>query len=196
VLKSSLHRLSYRIDLVTPVVFKITPRHGPRTNTPLPEVIIAPRFFDLETCLPSRCLGTSLVYSSISQSSHSKGSTRYNILLSQIRDSPNLEGQVPLFIPPGTGFPFRRLLRLGGLRWRYSNPPPRGDCVCGHCSAYNFSARSAQYTSFLCCSAIVATETCLFAELLPSDGCLVAYFAVVAWQRVYMPQYLLDRLKQ
>jgi hypothetical protein len=29
-------------------------------------------------------------------------------------------------IPPGTGFPFLRLLRLAGLRWRYSNPPPRG----------------------------------------------------------------------
>jgi hypothetical protein len=28
--------------------------------------------------------------------------------------------------PPGTGFPFRRLLRLAGLRWRYSNPPPCG----------------------------------------------------------------------
>jgi hypothetical protein len=28
---------------------------------------------------------------------------------------------------PGTGFPFRRLLRLAGLRWRYSNPPPRWD---------------------------------------------------------------------
>jgi hypothetical protein len=27
----------------------------------------------------------------------------------------------------GTGFPFCRLLRLAGLRWRYSNPPPRGD---------------------------------------------------------------------
>jgi hypothetical protein len=25
-------------------------------------------------------------------------------------------------IPPGTGFPFRSLLRLAGLRWRYSNP--------------------------------------------------------------------------
>jgi hypothetical protein len=49
-------------------------------------------------------------------------------------DSPNLEGQVPVFIcprnrvppviPPGTGYPFCRLLRLAGLRWRYSNPPP------------------------------------------------------------------------
>jgi hypothetical protein len=52
---------------------------------------------------------------------------------SQIRDSPNLEGQVPQeeggpVITPGTGFPFRRLLRLAGLRWRFSNPPPRGVC--------------------------------------------------------------------
>jgi hypothetical protein len=29
-------------------------------------------------------------------------------------------------IPPGTGFPFCRLLRLAGLRWRYCNPPPYG----------------------------------------------------------------------
>jgi hypothetical protein len=29
-------------------------------------------------------------------------------------------------LPPGTGFPIRRLLRLAGLRWRYKNPPPRG----------------------------------------------------------------------
>jgi hypothetical protein len=35
--------------------------------------------------------------------------TRYHILLSQIRD-----------------FPFRRLLRLAGSRWRYSIPPPHG----------------------------------------------------------------------
>jgi hypothetical protein len=29
-------------------------------------------------------------------------------------------------ISPGSGFPFRRLLRLAGLRWRYSNTPPHG----------------------------------------------------------------------
>jgi hypothetical protein len=29
-------------------------------------------------------------------------------------------------IPPGTGFPFRRPLRLAELLWRYSNPPPHG----------------------------------------------------------------------
>jgi hypothetical protein len=53
--------------------------------------------------------------------------THDHILLSQIPDFPNLESQVPqeqggLVIPPGTGFPFRRLLRLAGLRWRYSFP--------------------------------------------------------------------------
>jgi hypothetical protein len=60
--------------------------------------------------------------------------THDHILLSQIRDFPNLDGQVLVFIsppeqggpviPPGTGFPFRRLLLLAGLRWRYSTPPP------------------------------------------------------------------------
>jgi hypothetical protein len=27
-------------------------------------------------------------------------------------------------ITPGTGFPFRRLIRLAGLQWRYSTPDP------------------------------------------------------------------------
>jgi hypothetical protein len=49
---------------------------------------------------------------------------------------PNLEARSPYLYPPGTGWPsytpgngfaFRRLLRLSGLRWRYSNPPPRGN---------------------------------------------------------------------
>jgi hypothetical protein len=31
-----------------------------------------------------------------------------------------------LVIPPGTGFPSRRFLRLARLRWRYSNPPQHG----------------------------------------------------------------------
>jgi hypothetical protein len=59
--------------------------------------------------------------------SESRGD-RDHIILCQIRDIPNLEGQVPVFIstqerggpaiPSGTGFPFRRLLRLTGLRWK------------------------------------------------------------------------------
>jgi hypothetical protein len=43
--------------------------------------------------------------------SESRG-TRDHILLSQIRD-----------------FSFCRLLRLSGLRWRYSTPPPHGKCL-------------------------------------------------------------------
>jgi hypothetical protein len=56
--------------------------------------------------------------------SESRG-THDHILLSHILDSPNLEGQAPVFIPSDTGFPLHRLLLLVGLRLRYSNPPPR-----------------------------------------------------------------------
>jgi hypothetical protein len=54
------------------------------------------------------------------------GGTCDHILLSQVWDSPNLEGQVPLFISPRHWVPFRRLLRLAGLQWWYSTPPPHG----------------------------------------------------------------------
>jgi hypothetical protein len=60
--------------------------------------------------------------------------THDHILLSQIRDAPQPWGPGPrIYIPqeqggpvifPGTEFPFHRLLRLAGLRWRYSTPPP------------------------------------------------------------------------
>jgi hypothetical protein len=58
-------------------------------------------------------------------------------------DSPQPGGPGPRK-PPGTGFPFRRLLRLAGLRWRYSIPPPHG--TPGHCitcPTYNISVRTA-----------------------------------------------------
>jgi hypothetical protein len=67
--------------------------------------------------------------------SESRG-THDHILLSQIRDSPQLGGPGPCIytpqedngpvIPPGTGFHFRRLLRLTGIRWRHSTTPPYG----------------------------------------------------------------------
>jgi hypothetical protein len=58
--------------------------------------------------------------------------THDHILLSQIWDSPNLEGQVPKeqggpVIPQGIGFPFHHLILLIGLQQRYSNPPPCRD---------------------------------------------------------------------
>jgi hypothetical protein len=59
--------------------------------------------------------------------------THDHILLSHMR-LLQLEGQGPSIyipleqgvpvIPPGTGFPFCRLLRLTGLQWSYSNPLP------------------------------------------------------------------------
>jgi hypothetical protein len=58
-----------------------------------------------------------------------------HILLSQTRDSKTWRARSPYLyppgtgwpiIPPGTGFPFHHLLRLVGLWWRYSNPPPHG----------------------------------------------------------------------
>jgi hypothetical protein len=42
-----------------------------------------------------------------------------------------LQEQSGPVIPPGTGFLFRRLLRLAGLRYRYSKPPPHGVLTCG-----------------------------------------------------------------
>jgi hypothetical protein len=44
--------------------------------------IVVRRFVALRTCLPSRCLEMSLVYSSISRSSHSNGSPPYSIVIS------------------------------------------------------------------------------------------------------------------
>jgi hypothetical protein len=40
------------------------------------------------------------------------------------------------YIPPGTGFPFRLLLRLAGLRWKNSNPPPSRDTTNSHSQSY------------------------------------------------------------
>jgi hypothetical protein len=40
------------------------------------------------------------------------------------------QGQDGPVTPPGTGFPFRRLLWLAGLRWRYCNTPPQGYNCC------------------------------------------------------------------
>jgi hypothetical protein len=64
--------------------------------------------------------------------SHSRG-TQTHILLSQFLGLPQpgrpgpriyiLQEQGGPVIPPSTGFPFRRLLRLSGLPWGYTNPP-------------------------------------------------------------------------
>jgi hypothetical protein len=68
--------------------------------------------------------------------------THDHILLSQIRDSTDLEDQVPVFISPGTGWPsynprhrvpFRRLLQIAGLRWRCLTSSPHKITTEKHC---------------------------------------------------------------
>jgi hypothetical protein len=74
-------------------------------------------FFHLNTCFHTPYVTSSLtrgwvrslqlllvLASTVILSSDSRG-TRDHILLSQIQDSPNLEGQVPYLRPPGTGTP-------------------------------------------------------------------------------------------
>jgi hypothetical protein len=104
-------------------------------------------FFQLNTCFPSPYVTSSLtrgwvcrlqlllaLTNKVILRSDSRGDHDH-MLHSQIRSSSNLEGQVPYLHPPGTGWPsytprhwvlFRRLLRLAGLWWRYSTPPPHG----------------------------------------------------------------------
>jgi hypothetical protein len=68
--------------------------------------------------------------------------THDHVSLSQIWDSPNLEGRSPYLYPSGTGWPSytpRRLLRRAGLRWRYSNPPLT-------CPAYNIGTDRTENT--------------------------------------------------
>jgi hypothetical protein len=70
--------------------------------------------------------------------------TQDHILLSQFLRLPQPGGLGPRIyipqeqggpvIPPGTGFPFCRLLRLAELRWRYSNPPTHGWYSTGYLS--------------------------------------------------------------
>jgi hypothetical protein len=78
---------------------------------------------------------------------------RDNILLSQILD-----------------FPFRRLLLLAGLRWRYSNPPPHGRLIhWSSCPGYKFSAPTTYKTPFFCLLRIRCRGN-VFTELLPRNG--------------------------
>jgi hypothetical protein len=53
----------------------------------------------------------------------------------RLETPPTWRARFSYLYPPGTGwpgytprhwFPFRRLLQLARLRWRYSNPPPNG----------------------------------------------------------------------
>jgi hypothetical protein len=68
-------------------------------------------------------------------------------------------------MPPGTGFPFRRPLRPGGLRWRYTTPPPHGFLILAAGGPrYIASRRTDRKHRFLyCCEAV-------FTALLHNNG--------------------------
>jgi hypothetical protein len=88
--------------------------------------------------------------------------TQDHILLSQFLRLPQPEGPGPcIYIPqeqghpdmsPGTGFPFCRLLRLAGLQWRYSIPPPHG--------INEYGGKFTQYSEYVT-TAIVTQRDCL-----------------------------------
>jgi hypothetical protein len=65
--------------------------------------------------------------------------------------------------PPGTGFHFRRLLRLAGLRWKYSTPPPHGPRLnfCSSWPPYNPSARTTAENTVSNSTSVIAARTCL-----------------------------------
>jgi hypothetical protein len=131
----SKSKFCYDQRLVGQSVLKSNPRLGPR-----------PDFITVREMRVCCCGALSLMRgrvgrlqflassSAVVLRSESRG-THDQILLSQTRDYPNMgmpgpriyirPGQGGPFIPSGTGFPFRRLLRLTGLRRRYSKPLPR-----------------------------------------------------------------------
>jgi hypothetical protein len=93
--------------------------------------------------------------------------TRGHILLSQIWD-----------------FPFCRLLRLAGSRWRYSTPPPHGNSLNSllQLSYYNISAQTTENTPFPTVTLLLRAFHCrgnVFTEPLPRNGrCLQSHHLV------------------
>jgi hypothetical protein len=76
-------------------------------------------------------------------------------------------------IPTGTGFPLRRLLRLPGLRWRYSNPPPNLE---GQVRVY-ISPRNKMVQSKVMLRSTVSPSVCLgFESTRLYRGCIWTNF--------------------
>jgi hypothetical protein len=122
---SFLHSLPYRTDLVAPIVFLITPRHGPsRKLVSISTSIVAPGFIALGTCLPRRCLEMGLVYLLISRSLHSNISTRYNTLDTMLETTGRwfYRREIKQLIPRcvkyvGVGTMSKNILRVLQCRW-------------------------------------------------------------------------------
>jgi hypothetical protein len=59
---------------------------------------------------------------------------------------------VAQFLPPRNQFPFSRLLRLTGLRWRYYNPPPHEENKINTSSKTVISSKNAVFWDVAPCS--------------------------------------------
>jgi hypothetical protein len=78
-------------------------------------------------------------------------------------------------ITPGTGFPFRPLLGLSGIWWKYSNPPPHGVSNSSYLRSSLYSLGvDTQKTPYLNNSSIVGRcRGNVFTEQLPKKRCLL-----------------------
>jgi hypothetical protein len=76
-LKSSLHKLPYRTDLVAPIFFLTTLRHGPCRNTSFPTVTLLLRTYSLQRERVCRAVAQKWVLST--ESSLSNGSIRHRL---------------------------------------------------------------------------------------------------------------------
>lgn len=98
-----------------------------------------------------------------------------------------LQEQGAPVIPPGTGFPFRCLLRLAGLRWGYSTLPPHRLQVT-HCSVLVIISRRGphrkHHSSIVACIS-VAPGACVPSSSLETVAVCSPYLA----ERLYTLQY-------
>jgi hypothetical protein len=147
-------------------------------------------FFQLNNCGHCPYVKSSLtrgwVYhlyaSAVILRSESRG-THDHILLSQFGDSPNLEGQVPVFIshrnrvaqlyPQAPGSHFFASYDSQGYSWRSSNPPPHGleTLIIAGTPRYTASARTAQKTPALTDPPFLRVR---LLRPLPRNGCCKA----------------------
>jgi hypothetical protein len=90
---------------------------------------------------------------------HQPGGLGPRIYIPQIESGP--------VIPPGTRFPFCRLLWLAGLRWKYSTPPPHGivQSSLKRLSLYNLGTNNideiVSNSSSIVCVGICCCDMCL-----------------------------------
>jgi hypothetical protein len=79
--------------------------------------------------------------------------------------------------PPGTGFPFRCLLRLAGLQWRYSIPPPHGMTLNSDLSLYGLCT---DHTENISTKVLILLRAWLLQWLPNNNCCLQSHYLVTA----------------